>query len=529
MVNPWQTSPDSRLQDMLSARQYILAECDGSAKSELVPTETIVSDGEQEQTISSTAQRAESSHTEKAKQDKPSKNMSKLRSRRNVCRSSGRPRLDAGSGEAILSEDRRDQIRRAQRTYRLKKEASYESAKERVAELENTLNEVASAIEDYKAAFPSELRTSHPALLRHLDCMRNLLILNPEALAEFSARKGSPPSADSEEIPSPLQQDVVTSDHSSKINCDCLEDYIKTKCPDALVERVKKRPRHVSFSDEVESKSNRCSVRIQDIAQSQRRDTHYTYSFREEDFCRRLHRYCLEYAFRLFSDPRSQPLEVYRVFRLVPCIKNRAQMYPIFRRLVSGGAKDSLEISSLPFYTVGGAGTHYPKKNDLGNPIYPSNMRVPKRVLGLFQTSGATTDAGQALNHQKYLELCGYGGEWFDCRDVEGYLREKGVNLYGSSLCPIVRSDRIRQPAEPHGQDKEMNSSRSKPGSNSPITAHEGTENLELTMRPKSNMLDIEQFLSRLLRGVVILGRAPGFRQTDVAAAFKSALRTQTQ
>jgi hypothetical protein len=41
---------------------------------------------------------------------------------------------------------------------------------------------------------------------------------------------------------------------------------------------------------------------------------------------------------------------------------------------------------------------------------------------------------------QSNLELCGYGGQWFDCRDVEGYLREKGVDLDGSGMFPIVHS-----------------------------------------------------------------------------------------
>lgn len=53
-------------------------------------------------------------------------------------------------------------------------------------------------------------------------------------------------------------------------------------------------------------------------------------------------------------------------------------------------------------------------------------------------------EVDQEPDHRKFLELCGYGGEWFDCRDVEGYLREQGVDLDASSLFPSIHDQRIR-------------------------------------------------------------------------------------
>ncbi|KAB8266852.1 hypothetical protein BDV30DRAFT_232120 [Aspergillus minisclerotigenes] len=347
-----------------------------------------------------------------------------------MTRSAGRPRLDASNGGAVLSEDRRDQIRRAQRTYRLKKEVALEKAKERAADLEYRLNMAATAIADYKAVFSSELKSSHPALVRHLDCITDLLSSNSDSLIQPRIQSGTPSSVGSDKDASQLNimHNDPTSKDIPKIDCGCLKDYQRRKHKERIADSAKKRPRHLS-------------------------DTHYTYSYQEKFFCRRLQRYSLEYAFRLFTDARSHPLEVYRVFRLVPCIQDRKQMYPYFRKLVSAGVRDALEIPNLPLYSIGGVGTHYPKKDCLGNPIYPANTRTPKRVLGLFQPLGGMGEVDQEPDHRKLLELCGYGGE---CR-----------------------------------------------------------------------MLDIEQFLSMLLRGVCILGRAPGFRRTDVEAAFKSAMMIQ--
>lgn len=164
----------------------------------------------------------------------------------------------------------------------------------------------------------------------------------------------------------------------------------------------------------------------------------YTYCFQETKFSRRLQRYCLEYAFRLFSDPRSHPNHIYQVFRLVPCIQDKAKMYPYFKRLVMASSGDSLEIQALPFYCIGGAGTHYPVLDDMDSPIYPPKMRLPKRLLGVLPVVRSASDVESNWDTDRLLEVCGFGGQWFDCRDVEGYLSARGVHLEESSLFPRV-------------------------------------------------------------------------------------------
>jgi hypothetical protein len=154
--------------------------------------------------------------------------------------------------------------------------------------------------------------------------------------------------------------------------------------------------------------------------------TNFSYSFREASFSRRLHRYCLEGAYRLFIDPASDPTTVYRVFRLVHCIVDKIKMRPYFEALLRRGSGESLEISSLPFYCVGRAGTHYPMKDKSGKPTHPQNMRLSKRVLGSLPPP-VTEGPDQDQRYQEFLDMMGYGGVWFDSHDVEAYLAEKGI------------------------------------------------------------------------------------------------------
>lgn len=96
-------------------------------------------------------------------------------------------------------------------------------------------------------------------------------------------------------------------------------------------------------------------------------------------------------------------------------------MYPYFQPLIAATTRETLEIDSLPYYCIGGTGTHYLVRDALGNPVYPQNMRLPSRILGLLSKAKAP-GMTSSYEVQRHIELCGYGGKWFDCKDVEGYL-----------------------------------------------------------------------------------------------------------
>jgi hypothetical protein len=154
----------------------------------------------------------------------------------------------------------------------------------------------------------------------------------------------------------------------------------------------------------------------------------YSYSHNEPTLLRTLQRYCLEYTYRLFSDAATDPREFYRVFRLVPCVKYREKMGKYLLCLVRSGAGERLDIPALPFYCIGGAGTHYPCV-ERGERVWHEKMRLPRRVLGTVASS--LNEDIASVDRERLLEMAGLGGVWLDSNDVVGFLEEKGV-LSGS-------------------------------------------------------------------------------------------------
>ncbi|KAL4764220.1 uncharacterized protein BDW70DRAFT_148175 [Aspergillus foveolatus] len=348
-------------------------------------------------------------------------------------RRAGRPRLEASS-DTVHSDDRRAQIRRAQRTYRLKKEAVFRNATARAEQLEARLR---TAVEQVallsEAAVETQLHHSHPEFYARLRRLNGILINGGDSPTDASCTELSPGSS-GHQVP----------------------------MFNAEVQSPRQSPPSLSPPPPLPARQ-------------------YTYAFQEVRFARRLQRYCLEHAYRVFADPRSNPREIYRMFRLVPCVRDRGKTQPRFRQLLMGGRTDPLEVPSLPFYNVGGAGSHFPDLDEEGNAIYPVNSRMPRRVLGVLPWD----ELGRG--NVEALEVHGLGGEWFDSRDVEGYLKLHGVDVNGG-LFPMQHI--------PNGAAERVGS--------------------------QSYVLDVEGFFSRLLPGLVILGRAPGFKKTDVRHALQA-------
>ncbi len=150
-----------------------------------------------------------------------------------------------------------------------------------------------------------------------------------------------------------------------------------------------------------------------------------------------------------------------------------------FKELLHRKAGEALENWNIPFFHIGGAGTHYPRLDQDGKPIYPPNMLSPEKALvsqdmGPHQWigRGAETPRADLRDIQAMLEAIGYGGEWFDSHDVEEYLKTKGIYLDGHSSFVEVDPSAIL----PQVPKSTSNSIRS--GSTSP------TENMLQTPSP---------------------------------------------
>lgn len=182
--------------------------------------------------------------------------------------------------------------------------------------------------------------------------------------------------------------------------------------------------------------------------------TIYTYSHQESNLSRRLQRFCLEHTYRWLSDARSEPDLMARVFGLIPCIQDMPGIRRNYRRILRAEIGDPLEVvDKLPFYKLGGAGTHYPRIGPDGQPIYPDKLRRPGKILrrmtrilqrggiqdwdedwsGNFEPPNHGADGILAMSDADYLRVLDLDGEWFDCHDVQGYLEDRGVTLGASS------------------------------------------------------------------------------------------------
>lgn len=145
-----------------------------------------------------------------------------------------------------------------------------------------------------------------------------------------------------------------------------------------------------------------------------------------------------------------------RVFGLFPCIQDMPGVRRTSRRVLQSEIGGPLEITEVPFYTLGGAGMHYPRSNEDGEHFYPVNRRRPGKILrrlaGILRRGGISDwdedwsgdlepDVGdkhgeeiRALSEEERLRFLDLDGDWFDCHDVQGYLEDRGFVLEGSSV-----------------------------------------------------------------------------------------------
>ncbi|KAK8208328.1 hypothetical protein HDK77DRAFT_512049 [Phyllosticta capitalensis] len=160
----------------------------------------------------------------------------------------------------------------------------------------------------------------------------------------------------------------------------------------------------------------------------------YTYSFQETTFARRLQRACLERGFHLLSTSQLRPGAFQRVFRICRHYATRDEIQRQFRALLQQSVLEPIEFLNSPFVHLGGAGTHYPQRDNSGN-FVPRKTDWNVRRIGPWATKVELDQirAGMhpQLNWSRELEedLRQYEGEWFDSHDVEGYLEELGIRI----------------------------------------------------------------------------------------------------
>lgn len=386
------------------------------------------------------------------------------------------------------NQGRRLQIRRAQRTYRQKKEATIQGLKTRVEVLEQTLQNVSDIL---GAADQEEghALTTGPQL-------DSLARARQMALAEIHKTRS------------------FSEDREQRTN-----DGLSS--PRDIFGYQVSRSRNHEDADANQYKTNSRQTHPHPHPRSPTpllnrlfpSTTIYTYSYQESDLSRRLQRFCLEHIYRWLTDSYSDPSLMSRVFGLFPCIQDMPGVRRGFRRTLQTEIGGSLEFNKIPFYKLGGAGTHYPRIGADGQPVYPENLRRPGKILrrmARILRRGGIQDwdedwSGDAepdlqdeigskertMSDEDRLRSLDLGGEWFDCHDVQGYLEYHGVVLDGSSLWLEVPATAVGvlYGFSPEGSTSQYCMSPEEP---SP-TGMSGTEYLSQS----TYVLDVECFFDR--------------------------------
>jgi len=161
-----------------------------------------------------------------------------------------------------------------------------------------------------------------------------------------------------------------------------------------------------------------------------------TYAHLEPTFGRRLQRFALERALHLLTMPSPPEQCIHHVFGFCMLFEPRETIISRLRTVLRKyDESESLNYWGVPFYSLGGAGTH------LALPESDSVRRIGNQgmqdVLKPAQSAGfgagpfdekveSVRDTGW-LDRDMRMLLPGFQGEWFDCDEVEMWLVQRGV------------------------------------------------------------------------------------------------------
>ncbi|GKZ27587.1 hypothetical protein AbraIFM66951_005985 [Aspergillus brasiliensis] len=363
-----------------------------------------------------------------------------------------------GQRDSERSQHRRLQLRLAQRAYRSRKERATLSLQHRLEHLQTQIQNLCRTFQEYNHLIEtSGLLFFDPTLERKLQELRTQFLAI--SAAADSSNEGSS-ALRLNDIASPMTQPRKQRMHSQQLEYDLelatsrpvnagldvagpipsfsgaggQENDPRGKTADQsysflptptlhVVNRLESAPRAV---DDSAFLNVMCHSHISSS----------TAPLRETSFERRLHRACLKNGYKLLVDPTSDPDNVSRVFRLPLTLSTRDSIVQQVKGLLEGGLDEAPELWDMPFFLLGGAGTHYPRRDQTGRPILPPNALPMSKLIGAFIHQRTEQQSFQT-DHDLLADL-GLNGEWLDSHDVEGYLKEKGIFLSAdTSFCSV--------------------------------------------------------------------------------------------
>ncbi|KAL2836313.1 hypothetical protein BJY01DRAFT_222195 [Aspergillus pseudoustus] len=385
----------------------------------------------------------------------------------------GRPRIPME--EEISPDRRKTQIRRAQRAYRARKEATVVSLNNRIRDLETVVERLNTTFLSFSdEVLKLGLLAANPDLAQKLhQSMEQFLSLTKQAVS----------------IVDDDDDDADNADHEAedKGNFDLRANHSVESTPFTAPQEERSRPTRQALS-----------YPFQDTQPDPQTEQSYLPFLKqiplgsirkagESGFIQRLSLACMKMGYACLNDPAPNTQMVNQRLALPLRIVTRQSLLEFFHlSLRMGHSYDTSGQLTLPFFTIGGAGMHY---LDYRRDYIPENSAVQWGLMN------GTTDQG--IDY-------GMGDTWFDCYDVEGYLKENGV-------IPISELPSSTQPPPRSGSLE--GGSRNLRGN---IQLQSSSVQNNLLHVPTNKIIDEGALIGLLSRSCVCLGRAPGFRRVEV-------------
>ncbi|KAL9620472.1 MAG: hypothetical protein Q9160_005057 [Pyrenula sp. 1 TL-2023] len=313
----------------------------------------------------------------------------------------GRPRLD--TQDETAAERRRTQIRLAQRAYRLRKETTIGALKKRIAQLEGTIEQLNKSFVLFSDnAMQSGALNDNPELAQQLSATtRQFLHL---------ARKTSPESDQEEDAIDEITQDAYAESADEPNANASMMQSLRQSSAEAQLESGALSPIGSGLGGLEQTVGQNLSLAFGESSLST-----------ESADLLKFQQWNLEMPEASASS--HDMLTIERPF---------SQASSLFQELLKRAAGESLENWNVPFFRVGGAGTHYPRIGRDGTYSYPPNIHSPAKAFGpMYMPNPETPRQEQTL--EQLLQAIGFGGKWFDSHDVESYLQEKGIHISAQS------------------------------------------------------------------------------------------------
>ncbi|KAE8364570.1 hypothetical protein BDV27DRAFT_112535 [Aspergillus caelatus] len=383
---------------------------------------------------------------------------------------------------------RRTQLREAQRAYRSRQQSLLASLKSRVARLEDAFGQLNQIMDSFDAqVIKPSAQMSHAQLLQAVKLFQNEICFQLErADSHASPNEGKERSSTTTQSQEPQQR---SSDRPSSSD-PCQVNKETTSAPTWTKEKALSSDfwrRFLGSSNgilpPVASTAHEPNAYIRETSSVDRED--HAIQYTTSTFTENLYRTCAENGYRLVCNDTVTDEEMQPQFGLVLQTVSREQIRLYFERVLQMKPCNPVHDRRFPFISLGGAGTHFPSAGQ--------DSRSPNLLL-FRETNGVLAIPSD--------------DDWFDIKDMEGFLMEQGIKTEESYRASVTYSSRTN--SNPSVRPELLLPSGNIVGS-SDLNIHSQSTSRNVVM-----VLDEATVIDKLSRLCICLGCVAGFRRSDV-------------